>query len=193
MKKKELKRQIADLQTELDRLKPPLPDKDDFDLTTTADSIRYCLLADLNRLIVYAHPDCAGPLWYCTLSGIAGIAGLCHGFSNPKRSFLKFVTERMEIDQSLAELLYLEKKAGQYSFFTRGIIIRTGPRIDEIFVISKKPKVMIFINVTALARDFLTAMTALELKDMPHDLPVLDATGIHGNALEYLGDKYGDE
>lgn len=118
---------------------------------------------DVSHLLEWRKlPTNAGPLFFTTLIGISGLAGLCYGRSHPKRCFTKLVKQDMGISEPvLGELLYECKRyLHKKSTWVPGTVITTSPTEDQsvgaiFYRISDKE---VLINVTELAQRYLGAL-----------------------------------
>jgi len=122
---------------------------------------------DVSHLLEWKQlPTNAGPLFFTTLIGISGLAGLCYGRSHPKRGFTKLVVQNMGISEPVfGELLYECKRyLHKKSVWVPGATITTAPTEDRsqgtiFYRISQGPSVdEVLINVTELAQCYLRAL-----------------------------------
>lgn len=167
------------------RLIIPVPKRDGFDGSSIPATIKHYCEADIKGLLVFAEPYYAGPLYYAILNAITGISSLYYGFSNPKRSFIKFVTLNMNIQPELADLLYLCKKA----MTTQGMWPRhlaLTANMSDFGEICTTWNHMIGLKVILLGKQFLDVLDTLDPNDMTTEIPSLDKNGIWDKALDYL-------
>jgi len=122
---------------------------------------------DVSHLLEWRKlPTNAGPLFFTTLIGISGLAGLCYGRSHPKRCFVKFVTKNMGVSEPVfGELLYECKRyLHKKSTWAPGTIITTDPReswnVGTIFYRLSVDESIdeVVINVIELAQRYLSAL-----------------------------------
>lgn len=110
---------------------------------------------DVVRLLE-AKLDCAGPLLIVVLNGVDNLGGMCYGFrtDNSKERSVKFLTEKMGIDESISKFLYLIVRCGishqgmpkiGLQFFVE------YDRIDKGKIFYKRLGDFIWLNVTELA------------------------------------------
>ena len=154
------------------------------DWNSTASVTKHYIISDISRLIPIAEPYHAGPLYYITLNAMSAISGLRYGFGNLKRSFIKFAINNMELEEPLAELLWVCRKDGRLGFFPQGVIINAKGRNCDIFEIYEK---RIMINVVILAKEFLRVLESIDFRAMKCKLPRIQSDrDIQIQAREFL-------
>lgn len=110
---------------------------------------------DVERLIK-AQLDCAGPLLMVVLNGIDNLGGICYGFGphNSKERSIKFMTEKMGINESVSKFLYSIVRCGISHQGMPKIGLRSFleyNRIDKGRIFYKQLDDFIWLNVTELA------------------------------------------
>lgn len=165
-----------------------IEDRSLVDWKSTASVVKHFTISDLTKLITIAKPYYAGPLWYSTLRSIVVVSGLCYGFSKPKQSFLRFTTDNMEIDEPLAEVLYLCKKTAGYGIFPRNVIIQAqNDQAGKVFQVNNE---RVIIEVMLLAKEFLRVLKSIDTRAMKCKLPRTENYNeIQSQALQHLQDK----
>lgn len=129
-------------------------------LTNRQKGILWHNLTDIQRLLAWKElTRCGVPLLTVILNGISSISGMCYGYSAVKRSFVRFVTDNMQLALPFANLLYVCKKhVGATTLWAEGfaIVVLTPYRtpIFSFLLHNHTPA----INVVALAECFVTAV-----------------------------------
>ncbi len=178
LESREKDKQVKYLDTKL------LNDRALVDWQSAASVTKHFIVSDISRLIPIATPFHAGPLWYVTLNAMSAISGLCYGFSNIKRSFIKFAINDMELEEPLTELLYVCRKAGNLGYFPFSVMINAKDRNCDIFEVHEN---RIIVNVVILAKEFLRVLEAMDYRMMKCELPYVQGErDMQKQALEYL-------
>lgn len=131
-------------------------------LTNRQKGILWHNLTDIQRLLAWKElPRCGGPLLAVVLNGISSISGMCYGYSAVKRSFVRFVTDNMQLALPFANLLYeCKKHVGATTLWAEhfAMVVLTPDRtpIFSFLLHNHIPA----INVVALAECFVTAVMA---------------------------------
>ncbi len=159
-------------------------DRAKVDWQSAASVIKHYVVSDISRLLPVAEPHYAGPLWYLTLNAMSAIAGLCYGFGNIKRSFMKFVIQNMELKEPLAELLYVGRKAAHLGIFPANVMINAKTPNGDMFLVHED---RIIVDISILAKEFLRVLELIDYRAMKQLLPIaLSERDIQSQALEYL-------
>lgn len=179
LESREKDKQVNYLDTKL------INDRAKVDWESAASVMKHYIVSDISRLIPVAEPFHAGPLYYVTLNAITAISGLCYGFGNIKRSFIKFAMLNMELEESLAELLYVCRMKGCLGYFPRHVMINTKKKNCDIFELHEN---RIIVNVVILAKEFLLVLESMDYRAMKCKLPRQSENerDIHSQVLEYL-------
>ena len=126
--------------------------------------------------LLEARLDCAGPLLEVIVNGIDNLGGIVYGFTKKSKSrSVRFMNEKMNISESLAEFLYAIVRCG--------IAHQGMPKIGLIFfveydypekekILCKDSKGNICLNVVGLAQCYLNTISILNAEIEKYDLHV---------------------
>lgn len=189
MSKRELEDKIERLEVELKRLRPDPPDRawvKDYASINDATIMKHYNLADVKALISWAEPNYAGPLFYTVINGIFAISCLCYGYSHSKRSFLRFLSDNMNIESPFSDLLYsMRQGVKKYGLvWHKGVGIGTGSLDDRLFRV-RKPSI-IDVNVITLAKLYIGALEQLDTTKINSEMPVSENDIIVAKVIECL-------
>lgn len=162
---------------------------------------------DVERLIK-AKLDCAGPLLIVVLNGIDNLGGMCYGFGsyNSKERSVKFMTEKMGMNESVSKFLYSIVRCGISHQGMPKIGLRfflEYDRIDKGKIFYKRLGDFIWLNVTELAYLYIETIDEIASNVADHvlympltDQDVLDtfneARGSIPDDIEQLAIKIGE-